>query len=266
MSVCGMMRSVDIIHQAGSILRGSLVQARALHNTHTSADFFSWFKKKKAEESEPIVPTKPTDELIKDIESGKKTKPAINSQRLSLTKENFIGKEPGFLDRTVRQKLISEIPFNKWTSDKTALTERRLEEILVESYNDSFPGNKITTASNGSLDAKFSDLVTKFHFTKLLQAKSGYLIPDYKLTVLNSPSQFKKYYLDEIVSGRQARFKESEPNAIHLTQEKFTSPNIYVVPDVNVKSQNKNYRKIMKEVNLAEVEVSRRTMEQVANS
>ncbi|QLL30628.1 hypothetical protein HG536_0A04450 [Torulaspora globosa] len=249
-----------------TVKNGSLPLARSLHTTHISSDFFSWFKARKAEENEAKVPTKATTELIKEIESGKKSKSVANTQKLKLTSENFIGKEPGQLDRAEHQRLVREAKFNNWISKDIVSSERRLDELLIESYNESYPGDKISASSDAKLDAKFPDLVTKFKFTKFLQAKSGCMISDYKLTILNRPSQYKEFFMDEILSGKQARYKEAEPHAIHLTQERFSSPNIYVVPDVDVKSQNKNYRKIMQEVRLSEAEISRRAMEDAARS
>lgn len=263
MSVSGISHRIYVSCTAKS---GSLAVARSLHTTHISSDFFSWFRKKKAEESEAKVPTKATTELIKEIESGSKSKSVANNQKLKLTPENFIGKEPAQLDREEHRRQVREAKFNNWISKDIVSSERRLDELLIESYNESYPGDKISASSDAKLDAEFPDLVTKFKFTKFLQAKSGCLISDYKLTILNKPSQYKRFFMDEILSGRQARYKEAEPNAIHLTQERFTSPNIYVVPDVDVKSQNKKYRKIMQEVRLSEAEMSRRAMEDAARS
>lgn len=254
------------LYASCAVKRGSLPMVRSLHTTNVTSDFFSWFKKKKAEETESKVPSKDTSELMKEIESGKKSEVATNSQRLKLTPDNFIGKEPGQLDREAHQKQVRETLFNNWISKEKVATERRLDELLVQSFNESYSGEKISAASDAKLDSSFPDLITKFKFTKFLQANSGCLIPDYKLTVLNRPSQFRKYFVDEILSGKQARYKDSEPNAIHLTQEQFASPNIYVVPDVDVKSQNKNYRKIIQDVTLSEAEVSRRAMQDAASS
>ncbi|QLQ78194.1 hypothetical protein HG537_0A04410 [Torulaspora globosa] len=260
------MSFIRISHRLCMVKNGSLPVARALHTTHISSDFFSWFKKKKAEENEAKVPAKETTELIKEIESGKKSKSVVNNQKMKLTPENFIGKEPAQLDRAEHQRIVSEVKFNSWISKDIVSNERRLDELLIESYNESYPGDKISASSDTKLDAEFPDLVTKFKFTKYLQAKSGCLISDYKLTILNRPSQYKQFFMDEILSGKQARYKEAEPNAIHLTQERFTSPNIYIIPDIDVKSQNKKYRKIMQEVRLSEAEISRRAMEDAARS
>ena len=215
---------------AGSLLPS----ARQLHTTKVSSDFFSWFKSKKNQDQEPTVPTKGTQELISDIEAGKTSK-ISNKQKLELIPENFIGEEEGELAEKARAKQIKGVPFNRWLSAK-------------------------------KLEGTFPDLVIKFNFTKSLQASSGYLIPDYQLTILNTPAQFKNYICKEILSGKQARYKESEPNAIHLSSAQFTSPNIYIVPDVKPKAQKNTYRKIIREVNILEAESARRAIEQARQS
>lgn len=243
---------------AGSVL----LRPRQLHTTKVTYDFFSWFKNKKKEEQQEVVPpTKDTKELISDIEAGKKSK-ISNKQKLELIPENFIGIEEGEVAEKARAKLIKKIPFNRWLSAKKVSDEAQLDNLLVNCYNDSWTGTTITSASDSKLCEPFPDLVTKFNFTKLLQARSGFLIPDYQITILNTPSQFRQYFCKEILSGKQSRLKESEPNAIHLTSDQFTSPNIYIIPEVKPKSQKEAYRKIVKEVNLLEADNARKAIEQ----
>lgn len=242
-----------------------LLNARQLHTTKVASDFFSWFKSKKNQDQETTVPTKGTQELISDIEAGKTSK-ISNKQKLELIPENFIGEEEGELAEKARAKQIKGVPFNRWLSAKKVANEAQLDALLIESYNNAWNGSKITSATDSKLEGTFPDLVIKFNFTKSLQASSGYLIPDYQLTILNTPAQFKQYICKVILSGKQARYKESEPNAIHLSSAQFTSPNIYVVPDVKPKAQKNTYRKIIREVNILEAESARRAIEQARQS
>lgn len=244
----------------------ALLRPRQLHTTKVSSDFFSWFKgKKKQEQLEPSLPAKGTQELISDIEAGKKSK-ISNKQKLELIPENFIGEEQGEMEEKARAKLVKEVSFNSWLSRRKVSDEAQLDSLLVECYKSAWGDDAVVSVGDSKLDATFPDLVTKFNFTKALQARSGYMVPDYQLTTLTTPSQFKSYYTKEVLSGKQSRYKESEPNAIHLSPAQFTQPNIYIIPDVKIKSQKETYRKVVKEVNLLEAENTRRAIEQARRS
>lgn len=235
---------------------------RSLHTTVVSSEFFSWFKKKKDEQNQAAVINKDTREVIKDIEEGKEAK-TTNKQKLELKPENFIGEERGKIQKRDHQKLVKSISFNGWLSEAKVATEEQLDSILIESLNSSLADGHPSSVNDPKFEAVFPDLVTKFKFTKFLQAKTGYIIPDYTLTILATPSQFKSYYIKEILSGKLAKYKESEPNAIDLSGTQFTSSNVYVVPEVNVALQKKKFGKIMREVQLLEAENARRAIEQV---
>lgn len=238
---------------------------RSLHTTVVSSEFFSWFKKKKDAHNQAAVVNKDTREVIKDIEEGKEAKPT-NKERLELKQENFIGEERGKIQKRDHQKLVKSISFNGWLSEAKVATEEELDSILIDSLKSSFADGHISSVIDPNIESVFPDLVTKFKFTKFLQAKTGYIIPDYMLTVLTTPSQFKSYYIKEILSGKLAKYKESEPNAIDLSNRQFTSSNVYVVPEVNVALQKKKFGKIVSEVQLLEAENARRAIEQAKAS
>ena len=141
---------------------------------------------------------------------------------------------------------INEIPFNSWLSKQKVSKEEKLDLILKESLESA-------GMEGDTLDLEFPDLIKKFQFTKMLQAKTGYLIPDFQLTVLAKPSDFKTYFIDEILSGKLARFNEAEPNAIHLTKESYDAPNIYLENtieerDISGKQQRKKFNTILKQM------------------
>ncbi|MCL6404057.1 hypothetical protein EXT66_22770, partial [Pectobacterium carotovorum subsp. carotovorum] len=102
--------------------------------------------------------------------------------------------------------------------------------------------------SNVTETEPFPDLATKFNFVKKLQSLSGYSIPDYELTVLNTPAEFKTYYMNNIISGKLLQYNEKEPDAIYLTKESFDQPNIRVTERVTSKSQKQKFSSILQEV------------------
>lgn len=229
---------------------------RGLHFTSRRNNFFSWFKSKKQEE----VPGQDTKDVIKDIESGKKKNDGSSLQdsgRLLLTPSNFIGKDSERMEQSIRNDKVNSIAFNRWLSTEKINNEEQLDQILKESWK-SATGNELTA----SLDKTFPDLVSKFTFTKNLQSKTGYMVPDLQITVSKTPQQFKDYYAKEILSGRLLKFKESEPNAIDLSDKDYGSRNVHIVPDVNIKRRNRKFGKIVQEVRALEQENLRRTLEE----
>ncbi|CAI4034765.1 hypothetical protein SMKI_11G2150 [Saccharomyces mikatae IFO 1815] len=233
-------------------------KARPIHSSATNRDFMSWFKRKKQEKHKE--PVKDTKQLIKDIEEGKAEASSQSSfkskNRLELIPENFIGEGSG---RNKRQKelkhAVSTAPFNQWLTRSKITTENELNDTISQVAK--------TTLGKEDEDVQFPDLVAKFQFTKLLQAKSGYLIPDYKLTTLNTPLHFKIYIKEKIlgpVNNPKTAFKESEPNAIHPFSDNYTSPNIFVVEDISLKEQKSKYDTIMKEIQKLEDEATKKAL------
>lgn len=86
-------------------------------------------------------------------------------------------------------------------------------------------------------------------------------MPDFQITVSKTPKQFKDYYVREILSGKLLKFKESEPNAIDLSEKDYGSPNVHIVNDVSTKKQNRKFGKIIKEVHALEQEELRKAVE-----
>lgn len=231
----------------------------ALHSTSKQSDFFSWFRKKKEQEADSLVATQDTKELIKDIESGKKSK-ISNREKLDLRPENFIGDDSAKIERKARQALLMDVPFNVWLNGSKVANDQQLKSIAIESFNAASQDLTISSVDEAPYSADFTDLVTKFNFTKLLQARTGYLIPDNKLTILNSPSQFVEFYCTEIISGKSSKFKESEPHAINLST-RHSPPNVYIAPDIDAKSQKKRFGKIMYEAQSLEAEHTKKSIE-----
>lgn len=259
-TMCLLVRA-DILRNVGKQMQ--FPYRRSFHSTVIPLDFFSWFKNKK--QSEPVAPIKDTKELMKDIESGKKSN-IEKKEKLDLKPENFIGEESMKTDLKAREELVDKVAFNRWLNASKASNEKELEAISVDCFNSVFHCSNISSVSEKQYDCPFPDLATKFNFTKSLQAKTGYLIPDSKLTVLSTPLQFNEYLIKEVLSGKLAKFKESEPNAIDLSGKNYSSPNIYITPDVDTKTQKKKFGKIMHEVQSMEAAHTERAIEQAKRS
>ncbi|SMN17739.1 similar to Saccharomyces cerevisiae YKR006C MRPL13 Mitochondrial ribosomal protein of the large subunit, not essential for mitochondrial translation [Maudiozyma saulgeensis] len=231
-----------------SATQRSRVTTRSFQSSAVNNDFFSWFKDKKKEKTK----VKSTKEVISDIEAGKDVvEKKDNATTLELTPENFIGS----FDKKRNDIPLDTVPFNRWISLDKVSTEAKLNSIILQSYNETF-GTQLKEADNDKFTESFTDITKKFSFAKLLQAKSGFVLSDYQFTVLTSPNSFKDYYLREFVSGKSLRFKESEPNAIHLNKSSFKAPNIYIIPDVPAKEKRQKFKTLVNEVNEIENKIT----------
>ncbi|KAM3163506.1 54S ribosomal protein L13 [Lachancea thermotolerans] len=231
---------------------------RGLHVSASSKDFMSWFRRKQT--AKPAAPIKKTEELINEVESGVGGAEAPLN-RLKLTDEFFIGKSTLGLDRRERQSRVNEVPFNKWMSSEKLKSSGVLDSILLESYNSTNSEFRAIAIADEKLALPFTDLVFKFHFSKALQSATGTLIPDYQITRLQTPIAFRNYLLKEVVSGKLAKFRESEPNAIELGQGHYSSDSIHVVEDVRFSERKKKLSKILSEVEFLEREAARQAVE-----
>ncbi|CAI4045067.1 mitochondrial 54S ribosomal protein mL50 MRPL13 SKDI_11G2180 [Saccharomyces kudriavzevii IFO 1802] len=232
---------------------------RSIHTSSANRDFMSWFKRKKQEEHRE--PVKDTKQLIHDIEEGRaevSSQASSNSKnRLELIPENFIGEGPRRYKRQRQLKqAVYNAPFNQWLSRGKIVSENELDDVISQATQ--------KTLGREELDVPFPGLVAKFQFTKLLQEKSGYLIPDYKLTTLTTPLQFKEYFEKSILpsmNNPKLAFKEAEPNAIHPFSETYASPNVYVVNDITPREQKNKYDTIMKEIQRLDDEAIKKAFE-----
>lgn len=232
--------------------QSKLCSGRYIHTTAVSNDMFSWLRNRKNK-----APVKSTKDVISDIEAGKDlSKNNENVTTLELIPENFIGK----FDKTKNVIPLDTVPYNKWMSSNKVASEEELNTILLQAYNETF-GTNVASVTDECLGETFKDITQKFKFAKELQAKSGYLLSDYQFTVLLSPISFHKYYLREFVSGKASRYKESEPNAIHLTPESFNAPNIRVIEDIPAKAVRSKFRRIVKEVDTIESTITKNAIE-----
>ncbi|CUS20600.1 LAQU0S01e10308g1_1 [Lachancea quebecensis] len=232
---------------------------RSLHVSTSNKDFMSWFKKKQT--AKPSVPIKKTEEVINEVESGARGA-EVPLSRLKLTEDFFIGKNASDLDRRERQSRINEIPFNVWRSSEKLNSSDALDNILIESYNSTHSRSQVTGIADEKLALPFTDLAFKFHFSKAIQSATGTLITDYQITRLQTPIAFRDYLLKEVVSGKLAKFKDSEPNAIELAKGNYSSDSIHVVEDVRPHERKKRLSKILSEVEALEREAARQAVEE----
>lgn len=252
MSVSRIIMSPGIRLSQQVVSRGQLYSGRYMHTTAVSNDVFSWLRNRKKTE-----PVKSTKDVISEIEAGKDlSKTNENVTTLELTPDNFIGK----FDKKKNVIPLDTVPFNYWLSSTKVASEEELNTILVQAYNETF-GTNITNATEEVLNESFKDITEKFKFAKQVQAKSGFILSDYQFTVLSTPISFREYYLKEFVSGKALRFKESEPNAIHLNSESFKAPNIRVMEDIPEKVVRSKFKKIVKEVDAIESTITKNAIE-----
>ncbi len=238
--------------------------SRQFSSSAVRTDFMSWFKRNKNKDtsSTTLVNAQPelqkdTKEVINEIESGKTTEVKSSTvTKLSLTDDDFIGVDITTKEKEIRSLKLNNVPFNEWLSEDKVSTTEQLEQILLECYQETFGA----VPSEKKLKKPFESLVDKFTYTKLLQSKSGYIIPDYQLTMLQTPVEFKKWFETKVLSGSLAKFKESEPNAIDLSNVKFP-PNVYVVPDIKPSVKKQKVKKILEEVNALEAQHEREAIE-----
>lgn len=232
---------------------------RSLHTSNVRYDFFSWLKDKRKSKKEPVKSTK---EVISEIESGNDVaEKNENISTLELIPENFIGT----FDKKRNVIPLDTVPFNRWLNVDNITTEDALNKVILDSYNEVF-GTQLTEVADKTLADTFTDITQKFTFTKLLQIKSGYILSDYQFTILASPNSFKEYYLKEFISGKSLRFKESEPNAIHLDGNSFKAPNIRVIEDIPAKDVRIKYRRLVTEVDELEKKITTDAIENAKQS
>ncbi|SCW04462.1 LAFE_0H14070g1_1 [Lachancea fermentati] len=240
----------------------SLKSTRSLHMTPASNDFMSWFKRKQTKNTKDVIPTaKDTREVIDEIESGKMTINNVSKLKLKLAEEDFIGEEPGQVNLKNRLHRLETVPFNKWLSKRQVASLDDLDLIILRAYKDFSKESGVISVTNSSISTPFPDLVSKFFFTKSLQAQTGVLIPDYQLTKLSSPMSFRNYFIEEILSGKQAKYNELEPNAIHIDEETYSAASVYVVKDVKQKDLKKKLGRILSEVETLERESAKKAIE-----
>lgn len=235
---------------------------RCLHTTAITSDFMSWFRKK--QDKKQVTPTKNTEDVISEIESGKANAVEEGGKKLKLTEDDFIGEELGAVDRNKREALIQSAPFNQWLSTEKTSTTEKLNSIILASYNKAL-SSQIEDIKDPALSSPFVSLVSKFKFTKDLQSLSGFMISDYQLTRLTTPLEFREYFTKEVLSGKLARFNDVEPNAIELDDKVFPT-NVYISKHPSVRDQKKKFSGILNEVQKLEAEAARRAIEEARNS
>ena len=218
----------------------------------------SWFKRKQT--AKPVVPVKDTKDVIVEIESGA-DKVDVPKNRLKLTDDFFVGTAIDEANRKERQAQVQEIPFNSWLSASKVESPAAFDDIFLKAFNQTHANASVHDIQDGSLSNSFVDLTTKFRFAKLLQAASGFSVPDYQLTRFQTPIAFRAYFLKEVISGKLASFKESEPNAIDLNNDSYDASSIRVIKDVKVKQQKKTLSKILTEVEALERAATKEALE-----
>ncbi|SCU94814.1 LADA_0G11496g1_1 [Lachancea dasiensis] len=235
----------------------SVCSKRALHVSTRNYDFLSWFKNKQNAKNKE--PAKDTKQVIEDIESGRsKTRQSAN--RLKLTEDSFIGQELQVSDRARRGDLLQQVPFNIWLSSQKVRTSEALDRILLDTYVSTVPESTISKIEDPELALPFSDLSVKFQFTKSLQATTGIMVPDYQSTRLQTPLQFREFFLKEVLSGK-AKFNDAEPNAIDIDESFYGAESIHVVKTPAPKDQRQKLSKILSEVEALEKEAARQALE-----
>ncbi|CCE64180.1 hypothetical protein TPHA_0G03400 [Tetrapisispora phaffii CBS 4417] len=249
--------TVSAILRCGKNLPSNFASRRLIHSSVVRGDMMDWFRKNKKDSIKPVEDTK---DIMRKIEEdgGAAVSAASQSEStkgkvMKLNADNFIGEEIGYVDNRARKEAIANVRFNTWLTSHKVKDELEINEILISAYNESVSdvsNAPVSEISDAVLKKDFDDLAFKFKFTKLLQSKTGYLIPDYLLTTMKTPLEFKDYFTQEILSGKQQRFKESEPNAIHLTNDTFKSKNIRVLEDVPGRFQKKTKNKVLSELYL----------------
>ncbi|CEP60884.1 mitochondrial 54S ribosomal protein mL50 MRPL13 LALA0_S02e01860g [Lachancea lanzarotensis] len=217
---------------------------RFLHVSARRSDFMSWFKRK--EDSKSNKTSRNTKDVIADIESGE-NKTKGSSSKLKLTEDSFVGEEAAAVNHAKRKVLVAQVPFNKWLSSKKVSTAEALDQAIIQAFSALNSGTAMSI-DDESLAVPFSNLVNKFHFTKSLQASTGVLVPDYQLTRLKTPLEFRDFYLREIVSGKLAKYKDAEPGAIDLDSSSYTAETVHVVKQVAPQEQRKKLSNILSEV------------------
>lgn len=234
---------------------------RYLHRTAVNQDFFSWFSKKKKEplhvQDQALV--RPTKEIISEVEKGQISKEDMTSSKikLDLSPENFIGVTKHELKRQREKELMETIEIKQWLNDKRVETPEQLDQIIQNASQE--VGIESTAA--------FPDIKSRFLFAKGVQSQSGYEVPDHVLTSMKTGNDIKNYFNEEVFSGKLARFKASEPDAIHLTQESYQAPNIRVVDNsVPIKERKQKLKTILSTVKQLEAEQTRRLMEEAKSS
>ena len=240
------------------------VSTRHFHKSPISQDFFNWIKersKERAKKRQEAEKQKSTKDVMSEIEAGKEVEDSGSVTTLELIPENFIGT----FDKARHTIPLETVPFNEWLPKVKVTTEEGLNEVLVKSYNQVYDTN-VSTVSDDKLSLPFTDLQKKFEFCKAIQQGLGYMISDYQLTVLQTPIAFRDYCLVELISGKLARFNEKEPNAIHLTNESYTAPNIRVMEDVSVRERKEGFESILAEVNEMERVAREKAIEEARRS
>ncbi|AET40521.1 mitochondrial 54S ribosomal protein mL50 MRPL13 Ecym_6129 [Eremothecium cymbalariae DBVPG len=220
---------------------------RYLHSSGVRQDIISWLTRKKQPPKEEVKDVK---EVMNSIESG--STPSISepsgSARLSLTNDDFIGVDVNELERKEREEMLKSTPFNQWLRSRKVSSEQELYQIALDAYKVAF---EASPNDREALDRPFPDLVSKFKFSKYLQSKTGYMLPDYKLTTLSTPLKLVEWYEVEVLTGKRLKFNEAEPNAIDLSNVELPA-NVYVDQSATVKDRKRTFNKILREVEALE--------------
>ncbi|AMD21815.1 HFL041Cp [Eremothecium sinecaudum] len=229
-----------------------LYSKRSLHAAPPAKNILSWLRSRK--DGKEKTPAKDTKALIKEIESGETAFSASKQSvvTLALDESDFIGVDVEAENERRYKEMVQSSKLNIWLQPKKVASVEQLKELVISSFNDA-SNVKVSSIDDPLLTENFTDLVCKFKFIKQLQAKTGYMIPDEKITRLLSPVSFLQWYDAEVLSGKLLGYNEAEPNAIDLSKKEFP-PNVFITPLIKKREMMNNMDQILSEVEALEKE------------
>ncbi|VEU24309.1 DEKNAAC105633 [Brettanomyces naardenensis] len=216
-------------------------------------DYFKFYRNKEVDVPKP----RPTEEVIKEVESGKKID--VGSE------VEIIGRrDPRQSDKSVILKNLKGFTIHSWVPKTTIYSSKQkasspekytqtVSELLREIYSANFDDAKLEQFSSLELN----DLSRRFQILKEVQEKFGVEIPDPRIAGLNTFGKIERYLTEKL---DPTRIPEDElvPDKVYFDPASFEGTNISVGDFVFEKQKSKTLKKLLKKANKLE----RKAMEQ----
>lgn len=202
-------------------------------------DILKFYKK-----SEPAVPTKSTEEVMKAATS--QSEPGSESKLAPSNKIQVIGRRhPSHYDPEIKAKKLNGFVVHRWIPKDNKYI--RSVDSSSEDYQLTITSLLESTFKSSGLekDSQLDDLLKRFSLLKSVQKTFGVQIPDVLLSKLSNFSQIESYLVKKLNPEAQFTNKsEFTPDAIDFNEADFEGTNISVGEYVFESEKKKMYKKL----------------------
>lgn len=200
-------------------------------------DILKFYKK-----SEPAVPTKSTEEVMKAATSQNE----LDSKPPSSNKVEIIGRRhPSHFDPEVKARKLNGFVVHRWIPKDNKYIQS--VDSSTEDYQLTIKSLLDSTFKSSGLekDTQLDDLLKRFSLLKSVQKTFGVQIPDVSISKLSNFSQIESYLVKALDPEAQFTNKsEFTPDAVDFNEADFEGTNISVGEFVFESEKKKMYKKL----------------------